>query len=515
LISDEFSSANRIHVVAHPDGSGGYVVDKENDGVLQSEQDVFSNGTSAIKYLDPQNAHPYDKVEISKNSAGQVTTTRVTLDPTLAAAGSAGQVLGSTIGAALGGNDLAGRTVAGAVGGLIGEKLAQTFATSLAIDASTQVAANFATITGLDVAHAGIGAISSFITAELGSKLQIPGFGGQLFNAAANGFTINVLEQIRSSVASGLTFDAAIGSINWGGAVSGAVSGVESNLAGLLGSYLGHELVPATTHEGAVGGQLLGAVGSAIGTIIGGIGNFILPGIGALVGTVLGTWIGNETGSKPSPSATDLLDQAGDHYRFGPYQSADQGSYDVPEQMAAAAAAIANTYFATVNGTALDHSKQVTIGYIKNPDLLYIDGTPGHTDRSFRDANDAVHFAALEVLQNSEVIGGDLLLKRAHQNSPSSKPENAPDKGLPHTPDVSSAEQLVTLGADLRVALDYENYLNNREAINALMAANPDSAFTAGSIGARRRRTAKRDNRRHEWRLLRSAGISRPLTQCA
>jgi Ca2+-binding RTX toxin-like protein len=38
------------------------------------------------------------------------------------------------------------------------------------------------------------------------------------------------------------------------------------------------------------------------------------------------------------------------------------------------------------------------------------------------------------------------------------------------------------MSGDLALAQDYENYLNNREAINALMAANPDSAFTAGWI---------------------------------
>ena len=32
------------------------------------------------------------------------------------------------------------------------------------------------------------------------------------------------------------------------------------------------------------------------------------------------------------------------------------------------------------------------------------------------------------------------------------------------------------------MAQDYQNYLNNREAINALIAANPDSAFAAGWI---------------------------------
>jgi Ca2+-binding RTX toxin-like protein len=41
---------------------------------------------------------------------------------------------------------------------------------------------------------------------------------------------------------------------------------------------------------------------------------------------------------------------------------------------------------------------------------------------------------------------------------------------------------LTALGSDLRIAQDYEQYLNNREVINAVMAANPDSAFTAGWI---------------------------------
>jgi Ca2+-binding RTX toxin-like protein len=53
---------------------------------------------------------------------------------------------------------------------------------------------------------------------------------------------------------------------------------------------------------------------------------------------------------------------------------------------------------------------------------------------------------------------------------------------MPGQSQVSGAAQLVTLSADLRVAQDYENYLNNREAINAVMAAYPESAFTAGWI---------------------------------
>ena len=98
--------------------------------------------------------------------------------------------------------------------------------------------------------------------------------------------------------------------------------------------------------------------------------------------------------------------------------------------------------------------------------------------------------AALDVLQNTEVIGGDLLMKRAHQNSSSNHPLTAPapdpgngDPGPTGTDTrPSAAEQLAVMSGDLSVAQDYENYLNNREAINALMAANPNSAFTAGWI---------------------------------
>ncbi|HEV7881847.1 MAG TPA: hypothetical protein VGP39_27710, partial [Bradyrhizobium sp.] len=198
-------------------------------GELERVTRLNDDLSQAFSKYDPQNTHPYNEVDVSKNTTGQVTTAQISLDQAAAAAGTVGQVLGSAIGAALGGNDLAGRAVAGAVAGLIGQKLAQTFAASLAVDASSQVVGNFATVSGFDVAHAGIGAISSFITAELGSALHIGGFGGQLFNAAANGFTISVLEQVTGKIATGATFDAAIGAIDWGGAVTGAVKGAQFN----------------------------------------------------------------------------------------------------------------------------------------------------------------------------------------------------------------------------------------------------------------------------------------------
>ena len=94
---------------------------------------------------------------------------------------------------------------------------------------------------------------SSVLVAELGTELHLDGFGGQLFNAAAGGFTGSVASQIATKMAAtGASFDTAIGGLDFGAAATNAAYGISA----LLGSYLGHELVPAQTHEGAVGGQL-------------------------------------------------------------------------------------------------------------------------------------------------------------------------------------------------------------------------------------------------------------------
>ena len=442
---------------------------------LQSQRVDFDNGSQQNKKYDPNNTHPYDKLDFTKGADGKVTTAQVTLDPHVLAAGmSIGQIFGSAIGGALGGNSVVGSLTAGAIGGLIGQKFVQVLATAMTADLS-RISLNdvFAT-EGISVANAGFGVISSFLTAELGHALHIDGFDGQLFNTAASGFTTSLLIQVKDEmVRGGLDFAGTIAAIDWTQAVSNAIDVAQINVGNLLGSYLGNELVPAQTREGAIGGQLFGA-----------IGGFILPGgLGSLIGTIIGRLIGNQFGTIASPGAVDLLDQAGYFYGYREYQSSDGGSYGVSNPMAEAARDIINAYLHAVDGAALDHSKQATIGFIKNPDLLFISGVPGNTNRSFVKADDAVHFAALDVLQNTEVIGGNLLLKRAHQNSPSNTPESGPaGGGMPGQSQVSGADQLATMAGDLSVAQDYENYLNNREAINALIAAYPNSAFAAGWI---------------------------------
>jgi hypothetical protein len=478
-----------------------------------------NDGGGTDKLLDPQNTHPYNELDVTKAADGKVTGAQLMLDQSVINAGGAiGQIFGSALGSALGGKDqltkLVGGAAGGVIGGLIGQKFGLVVATSMAADLSKVSLADVFASQNLDIGSAGLGAVSSFLTAELGNALHIPGFGGQLFNAASNGFTLSVLTQVKTSIANGLTFEGAIAAIDWSAAVSGAISAEGLNIVNLAGSFLGQLLVPAKSHAGEIGGQLLGAIGS-----------LIVPGLGTLIGDILGTVIGDLFGNTPHPAATDLLDQAGYLYAATHYQTSasDGGAFSVPDQMADPALAIINGYLGAVKGAALDHSKQVTLGYQTAPQPSYIVGVPSHPAAGvFFGTGYAVQAAAVDVLQHTEVIGGDLLLKRAHQNSsfydpppmPPADPSGDPGPtGAPIQPIAST--QLAIMSGDLGVAQDYENYLNNREAINALMAANPNSAFTAGWNRARRRRMTGHDNRNHERRLLHHPGMARPLTRCA
>jgi hypothetical protein len=498
VIAADFSELDAVNTA----GKGGSVSEVKNstgteswssqinvfdlNDVLEFQDQVQRAGGNLIKFYDTQNTHLYNELDVAKAPDGKVTGAQVVLDQrVINAGGSIGQIFGSALGSALGGKDqltkLASSVVGGTIGSLIGHQFGLVVATSMAADLSKVSLTDVFALQNIDIASAGIGAVSSFLTAELGNALQIPGFGGQLFNAAANGFTLSVLSQVKTGIGAGLTFDGAIAAIDWSAAVSGAIDATGLNIGNLLGTFLGQLLVPAKSHEGAIGGQLLGAIGS-----------FLLPGVGSLIGTILGTVIGDLFGNTPHPAATDLLDQAGDHYASTHYQTSasDGGSYGVPDQMADPALAIINGYLSAVKGAALDHSKQVTIGYQTDPSSSYIVGVPGHPAAAvFFMPGFAVQAAAVDLLQHTEAIGGDLLLKRAHHNSsfynpppmPPADPSGDPGPtGAPLQPIATT--QLAILSGDLGVAQDYENYLNNREAINALMAANPESAFTAGWI---------------------------------
>jgi hypothetical protein len=338
-------------------GEVGRIIQNNNDG--SRKETMF----------DPDNTHPYNELDVTEDSTGKPTAVQMKIDgqPNTADFSAVGQVLGSALGRALAPNNQFVQLAAGTVIGAVGQKLAQAFAASLTTNGATfdpaTVFANF----NVSLAGAGASSVASFLVAELGTALHLDGFGGQLFNASAGGFTGSVASQVATKVAQGASFDAAIGAINFADAAASAAYGVSA----LFGSFLAHEFVPAQTHEGAVAGQVFGAIGSAagisaalsgaLGTVLG----FIVPGLGSLLGTILGTLIGDAFGNVPHPAAVDLLDQHGYLYAATHYQvsASDGGDYSTPDQLVVPALAIINAYLGAVKGAALDHSRQVTLGY--------------------------------------------------------------------------------------------------------------------------------------------------------
>ena len=350
------------------------------------------------------------------------------------------------------------------------------------MDASRFVAGDFASVSGLDVANAGLGAIASFLTAELGTELHLTGFGAQLFNAGTGGYLGSVLNQVATGVARGATFDAAIGALNFGTAATQA----GYNISAAFGSYLAHEFAPAESHIGAVGGELFGAVGSAIGILFGqGLGtvlNFLMPGLGSFFGTIIGTLLGDAFAGDPAnPKATHDVEILGNdlHFQNRLVGTDDHGNAAISQAMGDQVTAIANSYLDAVHGAGIGYRGHVMIGYNSGAaPYPYITGWfPNGTEVTphFTTTADAIQEGVRELLMQTEVIGGDLLIKRAHQAFVSGSHAD------PNV-DPSNFTDLVALSGNLSVAQDYENYLNNREAINALMAANPDTAFTAGWI---------------------------------
>jgi len=387
--------------------------------------------------------------------------------------GSIGQAFGSAIGRAIAGNDpfaqLAAGTVVGAIGASFGQALSNgTLGLDVVSIPFDKVFTNF----GLNLAGAAAGTVSSFLAAELGTALGLQGFGAQLFNAGVGAFAGSVLNQ---AIQQGL---GVIQVINWGGAFANAGAGI----AGALGSYLGSQILHAQTQAGAIGGQIAGAVGAAIGTALS-VGlnvalSIVLPGIGSLIGTILGTFLGDLFGSKPHPYATDWIAPTSGGYVSSVYITQDQGNIDVSNAMASAVINQVNAYLTAVNGASIAQNVgQLIIGYSATDNVAtynwsFQTHTPSFSDigepvvvdewvyQNGHDAQGIVDAATVHMLRDTEVVGGNILVKRAHQRS--------------------TYSNVMTLAGDLQVALDYERYLNNREIINALMEANPNSAFTAG-----------------------------------
>jgi hypothetical protein len=440
----------------------------EANGYLKSHQTVLDAGNKIIEEFDARNARLWEERVTGMDPTGNVTAVQVKLDGETQTRSTAnpvdysaiGQIFGSAIGRAIvgkDGNPFVTLTV-GTVAGFVGQKFAQALINGPgAIDLASLDIGNIFNGQGVSLAGAGLGAASSFLTAEIATSIGLNGVGAQMFSAAAGGYLGSVLEQVRQQ-----GFNVLTAVVDWNVALHAS----EVNIATTIGSLLAHEFVHAESQFGAVGGQLAGAVGSALAysfsLALGEVLNVFLPGVGAFFGTIIGTIIGDAIAGDPHyPKAyhdVEIIGSDPTHFQNRQFGVDDNGNTAISEAMGEQVTKIANSYLDAVHGAAIYYSGKVMIGYNAGAaPYQYItgwfpDGLNGPAAH-FSTASDAIQEGVRELLQNTEVIGGDLLIKRAHQafiNGVHAAPtEIAPD-----------FTDLASLGGDLRTAQDYEQYLS-------------------------------------------------------
>ncbi len=414
-------------------------------------------------------------IEIADNgtvSAAQVNGVGVDL-------GSIGSLLGSQLGSRLGGNTfakVAAGTLLGTVGREVGNLLQYGTPVSLLAPPSGsggQPALLDTAVNGALEAHGSfsgnlagnlVAQLVSPLIAELAKQLNLDGLGGAVFTTVGTSITQQLVTNAFNVVVHG-TDAAGLAYTMFDGFASGSFF---TNMAGAIGAHFGSYLAAAvaapSSQEGALGQQIGSSVGAFIGsTIAGPIGSFI----GSFVGGVIGGQLGAQFGNDPESGGRIELTAEGQFDIVGRWQD-HGGSFQWLDVMARHQII---TAYELVNLT----GGRIDTGYSSAGLRMNQDGRTFWLTRSENtsvaqvvnadspdDLMPLVDPGAMELVKKIDIVGGDVLSRRAFERS--------------------SAANASALAAELMVARDYRTYLDNTAVINALMAAQPESAFTAGWV---------------------------------
>ncbi len=384
----------------------------------------------------------------------------------------AGSILGNVLGSRLAGNNVVGQVVASAAlstvlgnfGEVLNLEVFGTQATKATVDeALTGIDAEFLS----NLKSAGIGAISSFLTAELVNTVGIGGFAGDIINTGASAYVGEILTNIVDGVANPL-------------AGIDAVATIGNAVGSLIGSKLASEVITF----GSIGGQIGSAVGSAlgvlaateflkIGTILGGP---LGAAIGAFAGFIIGGIIGSIFGGTPRSGADATWNEAEGRFVVANAYARKGGSQETAEAMANV---VAGTFNAVLDATGgrLDNPGSITTGNygMRKSDFVYRPtSTRDKNAITFRVSSKQEHafekvtgFGIYQGLTDPdfEIIGGSNYVKRAVYASFEIGGQTA-----------TNFDGSVLLG-NLASAQSFESYIANSAVINAVVSAEPNSVF--------------------------------------
>jgi Ca2+-binding RTX toxin-like protein len=433
-----------------------------------------------------------------------------------------GLLVGSSLGRAIGGSNqiasLVGSSVLGAIGSRFGEAL--WMGVKMGEVASQVRAATIDTLTlsnlnlGVALSQAAIGSVSSFLAAEMGEALGLDGLPGQVFgNVAGSMLELGIKNVVAGrNVFDGISAASVAGDKSGffkGGFESGIANAIGSSIASFLAVKLGSMIVQPQTQAAVVLSSVGSAAGGwAFGTAASGLGwgsgagswvagklggsslanwigsSIIAPGIGILIGFVLGALIGNLFGRRkprvPTADAAVELQAPSALYALGAVNHANGGNIDLVKSMGTSARDTLNGLIAQVTGG--DETAKVSnVGALPNQTYGHTGGqlwvqfdanlnggvnssyfdaatNPGGERFKINSADEAVDRGVLWAIPRTEIIGGDLFLKRALHNLSSTDPTRP------------KAPNLAALAGDLQIAEDYAFYLQNRAIIDAAIA---------------------------------------------
>jgi Ca2+-binding RTX toxin-like protein len=401
--------------------------------------------------------------------------------------GEIGSALGSSLGKLLGGNSLVGQVAAGTVIGAIGKEIGQALTYGGAYTLDVAVKDAFGTLGGGSgigaLPSAAIGAASSLLMSELAHALHLNGFEGGLFTTVGTTITAQLVTNAYG-VATGAT---------WGPdnlpytMVTGfdPVS-IATNLGAAVGGYLGstlagHVVVPQH-QEGAIGQQ----VGSSVGATLGAILLVEIPVVGPIVGSFLGSFVGGVAGSLIGDLAGNDPVSHGrvvfftDH-RFYPDPTSFWGDHgangntfmnmatytgNVVNALADFAGVQMNAF--PVDANPISNALGLQLIYTQDDRDFMINlpyQGPAALVHNVQSADDLAPLTSTGIMtlaHSVTVAGGDPLVQYAWTHSEATNPS--------------------AFALDLQVAKDYRAYLDDKDMIDLMMAAAPESSFTAGWV---------------------------------
>ncbi|AWW75330.1 hypothetical protein CD351_12915 [Erythrobacter sp. KY5] len=464
------------------DGTDTSVIERGTGRAVEYETEVIDGVETVVRQIvydavDYGTGKPRVVVDQRLSADGKPVSTSIRLpgNPLPFDFSDVGGALGNQLGYRISGNDtvlgIASSSLLSTLGDNLGDALDGIVGGQSVTTATRDAFSAFGPELLSNLKAAGIGALSSFLTAELVKTLGVGGFAGEALNTGTGAVIGQVLTNISAGKA---VFD-----------------GVNLTMVGTaIGSFLGTKLASEVIQFDTIGGQIGSAVGSsvasaglallftekfaALGAFAGPLGAFA----GAFLGFVFGGLIGSVFGGTPRSGADAVWDAGEGRFAVANVYSRKGGSKETAEAMAASVAGTFNMVLEASGARLLNPTAVTTGNYgMRKSDFVYrpisTRDSGAITYRvSSKDENAFSKVTGYGIFKgltdpDFQLIGGNVFAKRAIYASVELSGQSATNF------DTSS------LLGNIASAQAYESYLANRTVINAIVAGEPDSAFAA------------------------------------